>query len=98
VYLSSADWMPRNLDRRVEAMFPIKDEACIRAVENVLSLQLRDNQKAWRAKRDGTYERVNAAAGEGTVNAQEELSHHLHEILEANDPQWSLLNICTGAD
>jgi len=98
VYLSSADWMSRNLDRRVEAMFPIKDEACMRAVENVLSLQLKDNQKAWRAKRDGSYERVNAAEGEEAVNAQEELLRHLQEILDESDPQWSLRYICTGAD
>ena len=45
VYLSSADWMPRNLYRRVELMFPVKDERCRRAVENVLRLQLMDNEK-----------------------------------------------------
>ena len=98
VYLSSADWMHRNLDRRVEAMFPVKDEACMGAVENVLSLQLRDNQKAWRAKRDGSYERVNAGEGEAAVNAQEELLHHLQAVLAESDPRGNLRNIGEDVD
>ncbi|NLI20716.1 MAG: polyphosphate kinase 1 [Clostridiales bacterium] len=72
VYLSSADWMPRNLDRRVELMFPVKDPACRQAVENVLALQLRDNCKSWLLKPDGAYERT-PADGLAAVNAQEAL-------------------------
>ncbi|MCL1855896.1 MAG: RNA degradosome polyphosphate kinase, partial [Clostridia bacterium] len=93
VYLSSADWMSRNLDRRVESMFPIKDETCKQAVENVLCLQLRDNQKAWRAKRDGSYERISGAEGEDAVNAQEELLRRLQEVFEECAPQEHLLDL-----
>ena len=55
VYLSSADWMPRNLYRRVELMFPVKDEALARAVENVLYLQWNDTEKARTRLADGSY-------------------------------------------
>ena len=72
VYLSSADWMPRNLDKRVELMFPVKDAACRRAVENVLSLQLEDNQKSWLMQSDGSYTRKEVG-GSGPVNVQETL-------------------------
>lgn len=68
VYLSSADWMPRNLYRRVELMFPIKDEALARSVENVLRLQWEDTEKCRHRLADGsdTLPRF----GEG-INAQE---------------------------
>ena len=79
VYLSSADWMPRNLSKRVELMFPVQDAACRRAVENILSLQLDDNQKSWLMQPDGTYTRK-AAEGVGPVNAQELLYRELEDI------------------
>lgn len=71
VYLSSADWMPRNLNRRIELMFPILDEDVQRQVCHVLDVQWRDNVKSWVMLPDGRYERV---AREGKlVNAQEML-------------------------
>ncbi|NCB04922.1 MAG: polyphosphate kinase 1, partial [Clostridia bacterium] len=79
-YLSSADWMPRNLRKRVELMFPIKDLSLAGAVQNVLALQLKDTQKAWRMLPDGCYQRV--SAGEDTpVNAQERLLQEMDEAL-----------------
>ena len=47
VYLSSADWMPRNLDKRVELMFPIEDPALQNRIIASLQDELRDNAKAW---------------------------------------------------
>lgn len=58
VYMGSADWMPRNLDKRVEITFPVEDEACKRKVMEVLKIQLEDNVKAHILKPDGTYEKV----------------------------------------
>jgi polyphosphate kinase len=59
VYLSSADWMPRNFVRRVEVMFPIEDEGLRdRVVEEILAISLADNVKARQLLPDGTYVRV----------------------------------------
>jgi polyphosphate kinase len=59
VYLSSADWMPRNFVRRVEVMFPIDDEGLRdRVVDEILGLTLADNVKARRLLADGTYVRT----------------------------------------
>jgi polyphosphate kinase len=59
VYLSSADWMPRNFQRRVEVMFPVDDEDLRdRVVDEILAITLDDNVKARRLLADGTYVRV----------------------------------------
>lgn len=56
VYISSADWMPRNFHRRVEVMAPVEDPALkTRILEEVLGLGLKDNVKARRLQADGTY-------------------------------------------
>jgi polyphosphate kinase len=60
VYLSSADWMPRNLDRRVELMFPIQQADLKEKVLRLLRAQMSDNQKSSILKPEGTYERVTA--------------------------------------
>ncbi len=72
VYLSSADWMPRNLDRRVELMFPIVQDSLQKRVIQALEAQFADNQKARALKPDGTYERVMAGKSE-PLRAQEYL-------------------------
>ena len=72
VYLSSADWMPRNLDRRVELMFPILQRELKENVIAGLRAQMADNQKARLLKPDGTYERV-AAGRSDPVRVQEYL-------------------------
>ena len=58
VYLSSADWMPRNLDKRVELMFPVEDPALQRRIIASLQDELKDNAKAWILKKSGKYVRV----------------------------------------
>ncbi|MGN0353609.1 MAG: RNA degradosome polyphosphate kinase, partial [Muricoprocola sp.] len=57
-YMGSADWMPRNLDKRVEILFPIEDEALKEEVGHILQIQLEDNVKAHILQPDGTYEKV----------------------------------------
>ena len=71
VYASSADWMPRNFQRRVEVMFPIEDEKLKQRIfDRVLGLGLRDDTKAHELQPDGTYRRV---VGEGACRSQAEL-------------------------
>ena len=64
VYLSSADCMPRNLDRRVELMFPVLQRDLKERVIRIMRAQMSDNQKARLLKPDGTYERVAAGRSE----------------------------------
>ncbi len=72
VYLSSADWMPRNFVRRAEVMFPIDDETLRgRIVNEILDTQLADNVKARRLRPDGTYQRVTPDKGAPLVRSQE---------------------------
>ena len=72
VYLSSADWMPRNFVRRIEVMFPIDDKALRdRVLNEILATQLADNVKAQRLLADGSYERVVADNGAAAVRSQE---------------------------
>ena len=69
VYLASADWMPRNLDKRVELMFPIEDPALQSRIIASLQDELRDNLKAWEMKKNGKYRRVRRE--EPLFNSQE---------------------------
>jgi polyphosphate kinase len=73
VYLSSADWMPRNFHRRVEAMIPIEDPALRQRLSDALELQLSDNVKAWTLRADGKYERVQPKPGAPLVRSQAKL-------------------------
>jgi polyphosphate kinase len=59
LYLGSADMMPRNLDDRVETLFPVYDKVIIRAVKSDLDLILSDNVKAWEMNADGIYSKIN---------------------------------------
>ena len=58
LYLSSADWMPRNLNDRVELFFPIETEEHIQRIKELLDLYLRDNVGAHMMQSNGTYRRV----------------------------------------
>lgn len=58
VYMGSADWMPRNLDKRVEIIFPVEDEEIKKEVMHILEIQLADNVKAHILQPDGTYEKI----------------------------------------
>lgn len=57
IYLSSADWMTRNLSRRVELLFPIEDTEIASRIKLTLKLYLADNQKSWILGEDGNYTR-----------------------------------------
>ncbi len=55
IFLSSADWMPRNLDRRIEILFPVEDEQCRERVLEVLIYQMLDTDRARIMQADGSY-------------------------------------------
>ena len=69
-YMGSADWMPRNLDKRVEIMFPVEDPVLREKVRHILQVQLDDNVKAHILQPSGIYEKIDKR-GKVLVNAQE---------------------------
>ncbi|MDO8837265.1 MAG: hypothetical protein Q7V01_16800, partial [Vicinamibacterales bacterium] len=73
VYLASADWMPRNLDRRIELMFPVDAPECRRRVLEVLDTLFRDNVKRRRLHPDGVWRIPPRPASEPPVVAQQAL-------------------------
>ncbi len=82
VYLSSADWMPRNFRRRVETMFPVEDPRLHhRIVDGILGVVLSDNIKARYLQADGTYTRTNPARRGGqVVRSQVEFQNMAKEL------------------
>jgi polyphosphate kinase len=64
VWISSADWMPRNLDRRVETAVPIDDPKHRVEIRRVLELMLEDNRQAWEMQPDGSYMQRRPLPGE----------------------------------
>lgn len=78
LYLSSADWMERNLHNRVEVAFPVRDPALHRRIfDEVLSAQLADTAQAWELREDGAYVRLEeAGAGERRSAQRDALRRH----------------------
>lgn len=89
IYMASADWMPRNLNRRVEIMFPLEDADSARAARHILDVQLADTMKAHVLMPDNTYEKVDRR-GKALIGAQATL---MKEAIEAaadpHDPMAS---------
>lgn len=69
IYMGSADWMPRNLDRRVEILFPVENEQLMDEIRHVLTVQLEDNIKAHILQPDSQYEKIDKR-GKKLVNSQ----------------------------
>lgn len=70
LYMGSADWMPRNLEKRVEIVFPVEDEQIKKEVMHILDIQMKDNVKASILQADGTYTKPDKR-GKTLVNSQE---------------------------
>ena len=71
IYISSADWMPRNLNERVELTLPVGDASHRQRIKDILDLLLRDNQKAHIMRRDGIYRKSDKRSK--AVNSQKVL-------------------------
>jgi len=82
IYMGSADWMPRNLDRRVEIVFPVEDERIKDEIKHVLDLEFRDNVKAHILQPDGTYEKTDRR-GKVQINSQMEFCREATEKARA---------------
>ncbi len=70
MYLSSADWLPRNLEKRIELMFPVRDEAARTRIREVLGAYFIDTAKAHRLGQNGRWKKVKPAEGEAPFSAQ----------------------------
>jgi polyphosphate kinase len=80
VYCSSADWMDRNVFRRVEACFPIEDAGIKKRVTSDLDIYLHDNIGAWELQPDGTWVKERPKAGEEMISVQNTLLYRLSEV------------------
>ncbi|MFP4509909.1 MAG: polyphosphate kinase 1 [Spirochaetaceae bacterium] len=74
-YLSSADWMVRNLEKRVELLFPVEDPALKAKILHMLEIHMGDNSNAFELQSDGSYERCRPSEGETRINGQAELHY-----------------------
>ena len=70
IYLGSADLMQRNLDRRVEQLFPLREQRHRGKVRRLLELQLSDTANAWELRPDGSFERLRPKEGEKPLDSQ----------------------------
>ncbi len=70
VYIGSADWMPRNLDARVEVITPIEDPSLVKELKQILEIVLADNRQAWDLRSDGTYIQRHPKDGEPEMSSQ----------------------------
>ncbi len=77
LYLSSADWMERNLDRRVETCFPVEGKKLVTRVKKELEALLTDNTQSWILQPDGSYVRNSPSGNQLARNAQNTLLERL---------------------
>ncbi|MCI8814272.1 MAG: RNA degradosome polyphosphate kinase [Lachnospiraceae bacterium] len=82
VFMGSADWMTRNLDRRVEIVFPVEDEKIKKEIIHILDIEFQDNTKAHILQNDGQYEKVDKR-GKALVNSQMQLCQEAQKRAEA---------------
>ncbi|MGN0271172.1 MAG: polyphosphate kinase 1, partial [Lachnospiraceae bacterium] len=87
IYMGSADWMPRNLDRRVEILFPVEDEKLKKQVFHILEVELMDNTKAHFLGDDGTYSKIDKR-GKVLVNSQEQFCEEAKLELNRNENEY----------
>ncbi len=84
VYISSADWMPRNLVRRIELLTAIKNEEAQAQIIQILKLQCSDNVLAHELQSDGTYIKVKPAEDEKLINNHKLLEEYVNKISKAS--------------
>ena len=86
VYMGSADWMPRNLDKRVEILFPVLDEKLQQKVKHILDVELSDTLKAHVLQADGTYEKIDKR-GKMLISSQQTFCEEAVKEAEAAVPE-----------
>ena len=84
IYLASADWMPRNLDRRIELMFPILDADAFNEIKHILDVYFDSNINSYELKSDGSWTALKPKAGEEPKRAQEILYNEYKARTEKN--------------
>ncbi|MCZ6102989.1 RNA degradosome polyphosphate kinase [Campylobacter ureolyticus] len=77
IYISSADWMPRNLERRLELMTPIFNESLKNKMIDILNVQLNDTSLAFELQNDGEYVKLSS---ENPLNSQEFLEEYYNKL------------------
>lgn len=87
VFMGSADWMPRNLDRRVEIVFPVLDQELKKKALHILDVEFEDNVKAHVLQPDGTYEKIDKR-GKMLVNSQEIFCREAEHLVPKQDKAY----------
>ena len=82
VYISSADWMPRNLVRRIELLTGIKDETSKDKIIQILKLQCSDNALAYELQEDGSYIKIKRGENK-SINNHKLLEDHVNRVAKA---------------
>ncbi|WP_437289003.1 polyphosphate kinase 1 [Sorangium sp. So ce406] len=86
VYMSSADWMPRNFHRRVELMIPIIEPAIRARVEDMLNMVTSDTAKTWELASDGSYHKLQVPSGAAPLRSQQRFIELARERVKLSDP------------
>ncbi len=89
VYISSADWMPRNLVRRIELLTAIKDQPSKEKIIQILKLQCSDNTLAHELLSDGSYKKIKKDAADKTINNHKLLEDYVNRIAKASKKETS---------
>ena len=90
VFIASADWMTRNLEKRVELMIPIEQKIIKRRLIRILEAFFKDNQNAYRILPDGTSQKINPAKGEKPFRAQEHFLQQSRRAAKAREHERSM--------
>lgn len=96
VFCGSADWMPRNLERRVEILFPIEEEALKAKIMHILDMELRDTKKAHIMQADGTYSKQ-VKRGRKPMNSQTEFCKEAKEEAKRENQNRMKFGYGTGS-
>jgi len=90
IFIASADWMGRNLDRRVELMIPIEDARARRRLTKILETLFRDNTQASRILADGSSQKLSPAPGEKPFRAQEQFYREARRTAKAREHERAM--------
>ncbi len=83
-FISSADWMPRNLEKRFELMIPIYEQELSSKIKELLNLQINDNELSWELQSDDKYTKVKKQKDVKNIDSQSYLENYINKIYKAN--------------